>query len=155
MHPFIVEYGDIVDIVVNNHDGGIHPFHLHGHHFQVLARHATGRGDWPGETDSYNPAPPQRDTVSVYPRSYAVFRFQAHNPGVYLFHCHVEWHVEMGLTATIIEAPDMLRDLKIPKDHIKACKKAGIPTKGNAGGNYEDPLDTSNIDYEPPAEYTG
>ena len=157
VHPFLVSYGDIVDIVVNNHDGGIHPFHLHGHHFQVLSRVHTGGGDWPGpdHAGSYNPKPPRRDTVSVFPRSHAVLRFEATNPGVYLFHCHIEWHVEMGLTATIIEAPNMLRDIEIPQDHINACKKAGVPYKGNAGGSVEDPLDTSNIRYEPPLEYTG
>lgn len=157
VHPFIVSYGDIVDIVVNNHDGSIHPFHLHGHHFQVLSRPQTNGGDWPGpdHAGGYNPKPPRRDTVNVFPKSHAVLRFEANNPGVYLFHCHIEWHVEMGLTATIIEAPDMLRDITIPKDHIEACKKAGVPFEGNAGGNVEDPLDTSNIDYEPPLEYVG
>ena len=26
-------------------------------------------------------------------------------PQVWLFHCHIEWHVDSGLIATIIEAP--------------------------------------------------
>lgn len=158
VHPFIISSGDVVDIVVNNHDPGIHPFHLHGHHFQVLDRPHTGAGDWPGAeraSGRYNPKPPMRDTVSVFPRSFAVLRFHANNPGVYLFHCHIEWHVEMGLTATIIEAPEVLRDIVIPEDHIEACRKGGIPFEGNAAGNVEDPLDTTGIEYEPSLEYHG
>ncbi|SPN97749.1 related to Conidial Pigment Biosynthesis protein brown1 [Cephalotrichum gorgonifer] len=155
VHPFIVSSGDIVDIVVNNHDVGVHPFHLHGHHFQVLTRPFTGAGDWSGSSDELNKRPPRRDTVSVYGNSHAVLRFEADNPGVYLFHCHIEWHVEMGLSATIIEAPDVLRDIAIPNDHINACKKAGIPFEGNAAGNVDEPLDTTGIEYDPPLEYTG
>lgn len=145
IHPLIVDYGDVVDIVVNNHDGAIHPFHLHGHHFQVLARPPSGTGTWPGPGNAqFNPTPPRRDTVTVQGQSYAVLRFRADNPGVYLFHCHVEWHVEMGLTATIIEAPDMLRNYTMPQDHIDACKALDIPYSGNAGGNAVNVFDTSN-----------
>lgn len=64
-------------------------------------------------------------------------------------------HVEMGLTATIIEAPDRLRGLEIPGDHIEMCERLRIPSGGNAGGNREDPLDTSNFNVNPPLDYIG
>ncbi|TDZ26154.1 Iron transport multicopper oxidase fetC [Colletotrichum orbiculare MAFF 240422] len=156
IHPFVVNYGDIVDIVVNNRDDAIHPFHLHGHHFQVVKRPASGTGDWPGPNrQRYNQKPPRRDTIAVYANSYAVLRFEATNPGVYLFHCHIEWHVEMGLTATIIEAPDRLRNLTIPQDHKDACDKLGIKTSGNAAGNTLNPVDQTGFNVNPPAEYIG
>jgi len=156
VHPFVVSEHDYVDIVINNKDIANHPFHLHGHHFQVLKRPARGTGDWPGARRArLNQNPPMRDTVEVHANSYAVIRFKADNPGVYLFHCHIEWHVEMGLTATIIEAPERLRDLEIPEDHIEMCRHLRIPTAGNAGGNLENPLDTSNYNTEPPVEYIG
>ncbi|KAG7134218.1 Multicopper oxidase PfmaD like protein [Verticillium longisporum] len=156
VNPFIVSAGSIVDIVVNNHDVAIHPFHLHGHHFQILRRPSSGTGDWPGANRArLNNNPPYRDTVSVMGNSHAVLRYKADNPGVYLFHCHIEWHVEMGLTATIIEAPEVLRELSIPQDHLEICKSEGIPTSGNAGGNSEDPLDTSNFNSVPPLVYNG
>ena len=151
----MAKYGQVVDIIVNNLDAAIHPFHLHGHQFQVLARPASGAGKYPGAGVHLNPLPPSRDTASVNANSYAVFRFRADNPGVYLFHCHIEWHVEMGLTATIVEAPEKLRGLKIPQDHIDNCKALGIPYKGNAGGNVDNPLDTSNYNTEPPETYIG
>jgi iron transport multicopper oxidase len=77
----------------------------------------------------------KRDTISVNPNSYAVIRFVADNPGVWLFHCHIEWHVIMGLTATIIEAPEALAGLSIPDDNQAACKAQNIPIAGNAAGN--------------------
>ena len=86
------EFGP-VDIVINNHDDAIHPFHLHGHQFQVMDRPRSGTGDYPGRTNGFAAKPPMRDVVSVNGKSYAVLRFKASNPGVFLFHCHIEWHV--------------------------------------------------------------
>lgn len=38
-----------------------------------------------------------RDTVQIPSRGYAVLRFRADNPGVWLFHCHVSWHLSGGM----------------------------------------------------------
>ncbi|KAL2129366.1 hypothetical protein VTI74DRAFT_7903 [Chaetomium olivicolor] len=155
VNPFIVDYNDTVQIVVNNIDSASHPFHLHGHHFQVLSRPASGVGPWPGKDENYYSNPPSRDTVSVMPNSYTVLRFKANNPGVWLFHCHIEWHVEMGLTATVIEAPDRLRGMTFPDDQIEACKKMGIPYQGNAAGNTQNVTDTAGMVTVPPTSYSG
>jgi iron transport multicopper oxidase len=155
VNPFIVNYGDTVQIVLNNIDVASHPFHLHGHHFQVLDRPASGTGLWPGRDENYAATPPVRDTVSVMPNSYVVLRFRADNPGVWLFHCHIEWHVEMGLTATVIEAPDRLRNLTFPADHIEACKVSGTPYAGNAAGNTQNATDTTGFITVPPTVYIG
>ena len=85
----------------------------------------------------------KRDTVAVNPGSYVVIRFVADNPGVWLFHCHIEWHVIMGLSATIIEAPEQLVGLSIPSDSMANCKAQGIPTSGNAAGNTKNLTDLS------------
>ncbi|KAI0597307.1 Cupredoxin [Biscogniauxia sp. FL1348] len=155
VNAFAVAYGEVLEIVVNNHDSGVHPFHLHGHQFQVVERPLSGAGDWPNATASAaNPAPPRRDTVSVYGHSYAVLRIVADNPGVFLFHCHIEWHVEMGLTATLIEAPERLVDYPIPQEHLDICEAIGVPTSGNAAGN-EDWWDTEGFITVPPTTYVG
>lgn len=42
----------------------------------------------------------------------------------------------------MIEAPlDLQKSLKIPEDHLKVCRDAGVPTAGNAAGNTLDLLD--------------
>ena len=155
VNPFVVKYGDIVQIVVNNLDAAGHPFHLHGHHFQVLDRPRSGTGKWPKRDTNYASSPVRRDTVAVNGRSFAVLRFKADNPGVFLFHCHIEWHVEMGLTATIIEAPDHLAGMTFPADHINNCQILNIPYEGNAAGNTANYSDTTGFITVPPTVYTG
>ncbi|RMJ22435.1 Multicopper oxidase [Aspergillus sp. HF37] len=106
-----------VDLVVNNLDEGPHPFHLHGHHFFILAIHQASVG-W----GSYNPFAAGehlgsedekqlpvynlsrailRDTVEIPTRGHAVLRFHADNPGVWLFHCHILWHLASGMAMLV------------------------------------------------------
>ncbi len=155
VNPFVVNYNDTVQVVVNNNDVANHPFHLHGHDFQVLTRPDSGTGPWPGKDENYESTPPMRDTVTIMPNSYVVLRFRATNPGVWLFHCHIEWHVEMGLTATVIEAPDHLQGMTFPDDHINACKLMGTPYQGNAAGNTENATNTTGFITVPPTTYNG
>jgi iron transport multicopper oxidase len=93
----------------------------------------------------------------VYGGGYAVIRFQVTSPGVNLFHCHIEWHVEAGLTATFIEAAPQLQAQKlyIPDSHRDACNKQKILMKGNAAGNYKNYLDLTGANVEPKLENWG
>jgi iron transport multicopper oxidase len=134
--------GEVVDLLVTNYDGGAHPFHLHGHTFQVIARSGAGPDDGPPLTIPKNyaknapDAPLRRDTILIYGNGYAVIRFKVDNPGITLFHCHIEWHVEAGLTMVFVEAPTELQKLGlvIPDSHKNVCNKQGIHMKGNAMG---------------------
>ncbi|KAI4870609.1 putative ferroxidase [Hypoxylon rubiginosum] len=144
-HSFVLERGEIVQIIVNNLDTGRHPFHLHGHHFQAIYRSDEDAGTYEdiGVTEADFPATPmRRDTFVLYPTGVIVLRFRADNPGVWLFHCHIEWHVASGLIATFVEAPLAIQEtLSIPQDHLDACAAQSIPTAGNAAGNTVDLLD--------------
>jgi iron transport multicopper oxidase len=85
----------------------------------------------------------RRDTVLIQPNGHAVLRFRSENPGVWLFHCHIEWHVTSGLTATFISSPLSLQNsLSIPSSHYDLCAKnePPTPTVGNAAGNVADLL---------------
>jgi iron transport multicopper oxidase len=124
----------VLEIVINNHDDGNHPFHLHGHQFQVIGRPKSNGGNWTS-TNAVPATPVRRDTILVHAKSHTVLRIVTDNPGVFLLHCHIEWHVEMGLVATLIEAPERLVDYSIPQDHVDVCKAQDIPTMGNAAGN--------------------
>jgi iron transport multicopper oxidase len=136
--------------VVNNLDAAIHPFHLHGHQFQVCERPSSGAGTFSGHTRNFPAVPMRRDVIAVNAGSYVVIRFQADNPGVWLFHCHIEWHVIMGLTATIIEAPEELSGLPIPSDSQAACAMQNIPIAGNAAGNTKNLTDLTGANTVPP-----
>jgi iron transport multicopper oxidase len=155
VNPFIAPGGEIIEIILNNHDTGSHPFHLHGHQFQVLAAPASNSGSFSGDTSNFPANPAYRDVFLVNAKSHAVIRFKADNPGAWLFHCHNEWHVEMGLTATVIEDPAKLKGLVFPQDHIDVCKAIGQPYRGNAAGNTQNYTDTAGMLFVNPTTYTG
>ncbi|KAL2130816.1 hypothetical protein VTI74DRAFT_5927 [Chaetomium olivicolor] len=144
-HTFVLQKDHVVDIVLNNLDPGKHPFHLHGHHFQVIWRSKDEAGTFADSNVTaadFARVPMKRDTVVVHPNGNMVLRFTSNNPGVWLFHCHIEWHVQSGLMATFVESPlDLQKSISIPADHHAVCEKAGMPTVGNAAGNTKDYLD--------------
>lgn len=120
-NSYVLEKDDIVDIVLNNADSGKHPFHLHGHAFQVIYRSPENGGYWQASNESVFPAVPmRRDTLYVKPLGNFVIRFKADNPGVWFFHCHIDWHLVSGLAAVMIEAPLELQEtLDIPFSHYE------------------------------------
>lgn len=116
--------GENIQIVFQNQRTGdvcfTHPWHIHGHSFHVV-------GEGP---DRYDPLKDGekiqldveaglrfqfRDTVTVYANQtvgeevdgaycgWAAVRFAAHNPGVWLAHCHVTPHMIMGKRFVIWE----------------------------------------------------
>jgi len=114
----------IVQIIMENPHGGEHPFHLHGHTFQVIAQ---GEGVYEeGKTQLNAINPLRRDTATIPRNGFTVIRFKADNPGVWSLHCHIEWHVTTGLVMQIVELPDELRALGLPKQSTKLCE-AGPP----------------------------
>lgn len=149
-HAFVLQKDDIVDIRVNNQDTGKHPFHLHGHVFQVIERGAPVDDSDPpvafddAEHPGYPEHPMIRDTVYVNPQSYMVLRFKADNPGVWFFHCHIEWHLEQGLALVFIEAPQEMQETEsqqFTENYQAVCKNVGVNITGNAAGNTVNYLD--------------
>ncbi|KAI9884850.1 MAG: hypothetical protein M1823_003377 [Watsoniomyces obsoletus] len=153
-HAVVLKKNEIVEIILNNLDPGKHPFHLHGHNFQTVYRSEDEAGAFDKTNTSIRMPefPMKRDTVLVRPFGNIVLRFQADNPDirsancvirVWLFHCHVEWHLVSGLVMTFVEAPVELQqqNLSIPRDHLKVCEDQGIPSRGNAAGNQQNLLD--------------
>ncbi|KAK5164454.1 uncharacterized protein LTR77_009660 [Saxophila tyrrhenica] len=81
-NSYVLNKGDIVEIVLNNDDGGKHPFHLHGHNFQTVYRAPAGSGFYNASDDhSFPAAPMRRDTLMVNPNGNFAIRFRADNPG--------------------------------------------------------------------------
>ncbi|PHH81497.1 hypothetical protein CDD82_644 [Ophiocordyceps australis] len=154
-HPFVLNRGDVVQIIINNLDPGRHPFHLHGHNFQAIYRSDEEAGTFEDEggdqARSYPRIPMRRDTLVINPNGNMVLRYRADNPGVWLFHCHIEWHVVSGLIATFVEAPlDLQRQLSIPDSHLDVCRQASVPTVGNAAANTADLLNLHGQNHPPP-----
>jgi FtsP/CotA-like multicopper oxidase with cupredoxin domain len=83
--PIVAELGDAVLIHIANDGAQIHPMHLHGFHFQVVAE------------DGFVLDPANRymaDTLMIAPGQRFDVIVQADYPGVWAYHCHILPHVE-------------------------------------------------------------
>ncbi|KAH8678384.1 laccase [Xylariales sp. PMI_506] len=83
-----------------------HPMHLHGHDFLVLGHSAAGVASTYSSADAaslnFN-NPVRRDVTMVGANGWTAVAFKTDNPGNWVFHCHVAWHVGEGLSLDFIE----------------------------------------------------
>ncbi|EAU92032.2 laccase 5 [Coprinopsis cinerea okayama7 len=96
---------------------GPHPFHLHGHAFDVVRS---------AGSDTYNYVNPvRRDVVDIGGAGDNVtIRFRTDNPGPWFFHCHVEFHIITGLAMVFLEAPgDIASNSPPPPSWDALCPK--------------------------------
>lgn len=87
--PLPIAEGERVELVMVNRTPMPHPMHLHGHSFQVV------------EIDGQRFSGAVRDTVLVPPRARVAVAFDADNPGLWAFHCHLLYHMEAGMFTTL------------------------------------------------------
>jgi FtsP/CotA-like multicopper oxidase with cupredoxin domain len=85
--PLTVKEGRRYRFVMENKSGDDHPIHLHRHTFEVT-RIA-------GKTTSGI----RKDTVNIPRRQSAEIDFVADDPGLTLFHCHMQLHMDFGFMA--------------------------------------------------------
>jgi FtsP/CotA-like multicopper oxidase with cupredoxin domain len=67
-----------------------HPIHLHGFLFRV----ENGQGN----------RQPLKHTINVKPGEKVSFVYTADTPGRWAFHCHLLYHMEMGMFRTVVVA---------------------------------------------------
>ena len=80
-----------------------HPIHLHGHDYFVIGQ---GSGVFDASTAALNFAtPPRRDTATLPGGGWLAMAFNSNNPGAWLMHCHIAWHISEGLGVQFVEAP--------------------------------------------------
>ncbi|KAK4148794.1 laccase [Chaetomidium leptoderma] len=129
-------------LVENDPDGAFglpHPMHLHGHDFFVLGRSpdvspaSQQRFVFDPTTDlprlrGSNPV--RRDVTMLPPRGWLLLAFKTTNPGAWLFHCHIAWHVSGGLSVQFLERPNDLRQ------RLTAADKADFNRVCNAWRAY-------------------
>lgn len=83
-----------VRLTVINEIGPYHPFHLHGQFFQILTRNGKP-ADEPGLKDTVLLDAFEKVTLLTY--------FE--NPGMWMYHCHIPEHAEMGMMAHLMVDP--------------------------------------------------
>lgn len=126
-HVLSVKLNSVVEVIIV--DEGVtfdanHPFHLHGHSFRVVGLRRLANDTTIDQIKAYDKAgllkrnlknAPIKDTVTVPDGGYTVIRFKADNPGYWLFHCHIEFHVEIGM-ALVFKVGDHKDMAPIPRD---------------------------------------
>jgi len=98
-----------------------HPIHLHGHDFLVLG---TGAGTFNAATmmNQLNFNNPIRRDVEQMPGSgWLVMAFRTDNPGCWLMHCHIGWHVGMGLGIQFLERKSEIAGLMHLDQMVPNC----------------------------------
>jgi FtsP/CotA-like multicopper oxidase with cupredoxin domain len=90
--PFRLRQGERVEMTFMNPTSMMHPMHLHGHHFQVVA--IGGR----------RVAGPVRDTVIVPPHLPVTIAFDATLKGAWYLHCHHLYHMAAGMMTEVVIA---------------------------------------------------
>lgn len=85
-----------------------HPIHLHGHDFLVLGS-GSGRFDRATHFDQLKfDNPVRRDVEQIPGNGWVVIAFFTDNPGAWLLHCHIGWHVSQGFGMQFLErAPEI------------------------------------------------
>ncbi|MBB3113418.1 FtsP/CotA-like multicopper oxidase with cupredoxin domain [Paenibacillus phyllosphaerae] len=87
--PLEVRYGELVRIRIGNLMMNAHPIHMHGQQFVVTS------------TDGNSLAPQKRylkNTILVGSGETYDVEFIAHNPGTWIFHCHIPHHMANNFT---------------------------------------------------------
>ncbi|KAH8293300.1 hypothetical protein KR018_012343, partial [Drosophila ironensis] len=151
-HVLQVPLGAVVELIIV--DEGFqfyanHPFHLHGNAFRVMGLERLGENvtiEMIKQLDQFNllkrnfDNPPVKDTVTIPDGGYTIIRFEASNPGYWLFHCHIEFHAEIGM-ALVIKVGDDDQMVPVPEnfptcgDYNPDAKSDGGTTESAASGN--------------------
>ncbi|KAL4085622.1 hypothetical protein PRIC1_014958 [Phytophthora ramorum] len=116
-----IEYGKHIEVVLVNDMNEQHPFHLHTHSPWVVGSGAASLSDiQAGNLNLKLSGAMKRDVYTVPPcdtddsgactnHGYVVLRFTADNPGVWIFHCHIDWHLDAGLAMVLVEGEEELQ----------------------------------------------
>lgn len=86
----------------------VHPIHLHGHDFVILAQ---GEGPFTKDVVPNLDNPTRRDVADCAIGGYVWIAFQVDNPGAWLMHCHIAWHASAGLGIQFIEQQSKIQGL--------------------------------------------
>jgi FtsP/CotA-like multicopper oxidase with cupredoxin domain len=108
----MIKENEVVRVTIDNQSMMRHPMHLHGHFFRVL----NGQGD----------NSPNFHTVDVAPGQKLVVEFWANEPGIWFFHCHNLYHMEMGMARLFkyegFELPKDMKEEEVLHHHSAGSK---------------------------------
>jgi len=87
---FVLQQGTRYSLVMRNRTDDAHPMHLHRHLWELV------------EINGKTTAGVLKDTVVVPYYGRAIVDFTADQPGLSLFHCHIQQHMDYGFKALFV-----------------------------------------------------
>ncbi|EJD43445.1 hypothetical protein AURDEDRAFT_167523 [Auricularia subglabra TFB-10046 SS5] len=121
-NPIFLDDSDWTYWIIQNTFPAPHPIHLHGHDFNIISS---------GFNTTFDPKtavlnwknPVRRDTATLPGGGYLAIAFKLDNPGVWLLHCHIAWHVSEGLSLQLIERQrEIFKHTSLDRAWQKTCK---------------------------------
>ncbi|RVW37424.1 Laccase-21 [Vitis vinifera] len=100
-----------------------HPVHLHGYTFFVVGM-GFGNFDPVADPKGYNLVdPPEQNTVRVPKNGWVAIRLRVDNPGVWLWHCHLDRHFTWGMATVFIVKDGGTPETSLlpPPDYMPPC----------------------------------
>jgi FtsP/CotA-like multicopper oxidase with cupredoxin domain len=86
-NEFVLKQGQRYNIVLHNRNDDDHPIHMHRHLFELLEFNGKPTGGI------------VKDTLVMQAFSRATVQMVADQPGLTLFHCHIQMHMDFGFKA--------------------------------------------------------
>uniref|UniRef100_A0AAV1U7F4 Laccase n=1 Tax=Peronospora matthiolae TaxID=2874970 RepID=A0AAV1U7F4_9STRA len=139
-----INHNEHIEVVVVNETPDQHPFHLHVHSPWIVGSGRASRDaiiagnlqtlrlDGPMQHDVFTVPECLTDTTGACTdMGYVVFRINGDNPGVWLMHCHIDWHFVVGLSMLFVEAEDVLHE-----EGLAAFSPNMLLSVCNRGGNF-------------------
>ncbi|KAK3090802.1 hypothetical protein FSP39_014772 [Pinctada imbricata] len=130
VHVLKVDLNDVVEFIVVD-EGKIwdanHPMHLHGYSYRVIGMDRLNSSTTLEQVKKLDEAgllhrnfnySVAKDTVTVPDGGYVILRIHATNPGFWFFHCHIEFHAEIGM-GVVLQVGDVKDMPKAPKGFPK------------------------------------
>lgn len=93
-----------------------HPMHLHGHDFYLLGSGFNETFDVSMMDQLNFDNPPRRDVTVLEASGWTVIAFLTDNPGAWLMHCHIAYHVADGLSLQFLEMASQIPNVYGEKD---------------------------------------
>ncbi len=87
--PFDVRQGERIEMTFMNPTTMMHPMHLHGHHFQIVA------------IGGQRILGAMRDTIIVPAHNPVTIAFDANQKGAWFLHCHHLYHMASGMMTEV------------------------------------------------------
>ncbi|KZS90503.1 Cu-oxidase-domain-containing protein [Sistotremastrum niveocremeum HHB9708] len=113
-NTYPIEFGKTIDVTfLNTEDDssieGAHPLHLHGVGTNLSSvadecLQSTSMSSLCSNLEVIKPiVGTHLGTIAVYDGNVTV-RFRTDNPGPWIFHCHIDWHLDQGMAAVFAES---------------------------------------------------